>query len=269
MATRDDLKPRRVRGAVPEPGGEGRAVLVTGAARRVGAAVATRLAAAGYDVAIHHNRSGKEARALAKALATHGVAAEAVEADLSDAKDRKALVAAAAKVLGRPLTALVNNASTFPPRALADLTWKELAETLEVDAWAPFELSMAFARQVPRGGHGAVVNFLDARIVDEDRRHVGYHLAKRMLADFTRLCALELAPAVTVNGVGPGPTLPPPGSGESEGRALMERLRRRLPLQRTPEPADLAEAVRYLLEARAVTGQVLFVDGGRHLGRPA
>jgi len=245
----------------------GQAALVTGAGKRIGSAVAARIAAAGGDVVVHHHRSAKEAEVLAGALRKLGVEAATVEADLADAADRKRLVAAASKALGKRMTMLVNNASTFPLCTLAELSLEHLHEAVEVNAWAPFELTMALAGQVPAGGRGSVVNFLDARIVDEDRRHVGYHLAKRTLADFTRLCALELAPRVAVNAVAPGPTLPPPGMGEEEAKRLMARLRRRLPMQRTAEPEDLAEAVTYLLSTRVVTGQVLYVDGGRHLGR--
>lgn len=245
----------------------GQAALVTGAGKRIGSIVATRLAAAGCDVAIHHRASRKEADALAKALRKHGVETAPVEADLADAADRKGLVAAAGKALGKRLTLLVNNASTFPPRRLSELTWPTLKEDLEVNAWAPFELAMALAAQLPAGSRGNVVNFLDARIVDEDRRHVGYHLAKRMLADLTHLLALELAPKVAVNAVAPGPTLPPVGSSEAEGERMLARLKRKVPLQRLPEAEDLADAVLYLASSRSVTGQVLFVDGGRHLGR--
>ncbi len=110
---------------------------------------------------------------------------------------------------------------------------------------------------------GAVVNVLDARIADYDWDHVGYHLAKRMLADLTQLCAVRFAPAITVNGVAPGPVLPPRG----EGTAVLERWAKHLPLQRTPSPDDVADAVLYLLGSRSVTGQIVNVDGGRHLGR--
>lgn len=252
------------------PGGralEGRAALVTGSGQRIGAAIATRLAEAGCDVVLHHHRSAAAAQKLAAELGRHTVATATVGADLSEGADRLGLVAKAAKTLDRPIDLLVNNASTFPERRLSDLTLPDLHEDLEVNAWAPFELTMQLARGLPAGATGSVVNLLDARIVDEDRRHVGYHLGKRMLADFTRLCALELAPRVTVNGVAPGPTLPPPGTPEESGDRLMARLRDTLPLQRTPAPAELAEAVAYLLGAPGVTGQVLFVDGGRHLGR--
>lgn len=260
--------PRRRRPAVAFDELHGRAALVTGAGVRIGAAVARRLAASGVDVVIHHHKSAGAARGLADEIRGTGVRAATVAADLSVAADRKGLVAAAAKAIGRPLDLLVNNASSYPARRLPDLTWKNLEADLAVNAWAPLELTLAFAKQVPRGVVGHVVNFLDARIVDDDRGHAGYFLAKRLLTDLTRLCALELAPGICVNAVAPGPTLAAPGTAAGQGNAMLERLRQRLPLKRNPTADDLARAVIYLAGSRAHTGQILFVDGGRHLGRP-
>jgi pteridine reductase len=259
---------RRRRPTSPRHDLHGRTALVTGGAVRVGAAVARHLAAAGCDVVIHRNESVGQAKDLAASLQGRGVHAATVSGDLSKAADRKRILPSAAKAIGRPIDLLVNNASSFPVRQLMDLEWDDLLDDLAVNAWAPFELTRAFADQLPKGREGMVINFLDARIVDEDRRHVGYHFAKRMLADITRLTAIELAPRIAVNAVAPGPTLPPPGMDSRKGAALMERLRQRLPLQRTSTPDDLARAVVYLAGSRAHTGQVLFVDGGRHLGRP-
>ncbi len=244
----------------------GRAALVTGGAVRIGAAIARALAAAGADVAVHHHRSAAAAQALTADLRRLGVQAVAVAGDLAQAKTRAGLVAAAAKELGRPLDLLVNNASTYPERRLTDLGWGALQSDLLVNTWTPLELSLAFARQAAPGA--SIVNLLDARIVDDDRRHAGYWLAKRMLADVTRLCALELAPRVAVNAVAPGPTLAPPGTPDARAAAALGALGKRLPLRRTPTPDDVARAVVHLAASPGVTGQVLFVDGGRHLGRP-
>lgn len=234
---------------------------------RIGAAIARALAVAGADVVVHHHRSARAATALAAELRRHGVRAATVSADLRQAKARAGLLAAAGKALGRPIDLLVNNASTYAPRRLGELTWATLQDDVQLNAWAPLELALAFAQQVGREG-GSVVNLLDARIVDDDRRHAGYWLAKRMLADITRLAALELAPHVTVNGVAPGPALAPPGTPDAKGQAMLAGLRARLPLRRTPTPEDVARAVVHLAASASVTGQVLFVDGGRHLGRP-
>ncbi len=240
----------------------GTAALVTGGGRRIGARIVERLATLGCEVVIHAHESGPAAFQLASRLQAKGHRAAVIGGDLAKPKEAAGLVAAATKTIGRPLDFLVNNASPFPEAKLADLSWTALEETLKVTAWAPFELTRAFAGQVPSRRNGAVVNLLDARIADYDWEHAGYHLAKRMLADFTRLCAVEYAPAVTVNGVAPGPVSPP-----HDDASFLERMRRHLPLRKTPTQDDVADAVLYLLGARSVTGQVLFVDSGRHLGK--
>jgi pteridine reductase len=186
----------------------------------------------------------------------------AVQADLGDAKACTTLMGKAAKQLG-PVDLLVNNASTFPAVRLPDLQLEDLLRSIQVDAWAPLELTRALHAQVPKKRGGAVVNLLDARIADFDLAHAGYYLAKRMLADLTRMAAIEFAPLLRVNGVAPGPILPPPGGGKVD----LERWAKHLPLRRTPTPDDVAQAVGYLLGAPSITGEVVHVDGGRHLGR--
>lgn len=245
----------------------GRAALVTGAGVRIGAAIATALAHAGCDVVLHHHRSAQQAKALATALSATGAHVAVVGADLSKPGAAN-VVGAAAKALGRPLDLLVNNAATFPARKLRELRWPDLSATLALNAWAPLDLTRALEAQLPRGVVGSVVNLLDARLVDDDRGHAGYFLAKRMLADVTRLSALEFAPRIAVNAVAPGPTLPPASATASEAAQWSKRLQARLPLRRLPTPDDVAQAVLYLAASRAHTGQVLSVDGGRHLGRP-
>ncbi len=156
---------------------------------------------------------------------------------------------------------LVNNAATYTATKLADLEWSGLSRDIAVNAWAPLALTRAFHAQAKRAG--AVVNLLDTRIEDYDWDHLGYQLSKKMLRDITRLQAVEYAPKVRVNGVAPGPILPP----EGEGEAMLERVGKHLPLRKSPSPDDVADAVLYLLGAHGVTGEVLHVDGGRHLGR--
>ncbi|MES2155671.1 MAG: SDR family oxidoreductase [bacterium] len=244
--------------------------LVTGAGHRLGRVMALRLGALGARVVVHHGKSSSAAVDVCARLHRMGVEAVPVQADLSEPKQAETLVERARKAAGGPLRFLINNAADFPKAKLEKLEWDELAESLRIDAWAPLALTRAFAAQVERPADhdehtplGAVVNILDARIADYDWEHAGYHLAKRMLADLTQLCAVRFAPDVTVNGVAPGPILPPPG----EGKATLERWAKHLPLQRTPTPDDVADAALFLLGARSVTGQVVYVDSGRHLGR--
>ncbi|MEA3190789.1 MAG: hypothetical protein QOD77_1371 [Thermoplasmata archaeon] len=234
----------------------GSTALVTGGARRLGRVLALRLAALGCDLVVHHHDSAAEAFGLASELQALGVQATVAQADLREPAAAARLVEQARKQAGRPLRFLVNNASDFPPVKLEALEWPELEATLRLDAWAPFALTRAFVAQAP--AHAAVVNLLDTRIADYDWEHAGYYLAKRMLADLTRLCAVQFAPKATVNGVAPGPV--------KMGTDL-DHLAKHLPMRKLPHPDDVADAALYLLGAPAVTGQVLHVDGGRHLGR--
>lgn len=246
---------------------------MTGAGVRLGRAIALRLGQLGAHVIVHHHKSVKPAQAVCREIAKAGGKATAVSADLSRPAEPAALMAQATAIAGKPVRFLVNNASDFPATRLEDLQWADLEETLRLDAWAPFELARRFAQQLPKppkakstkgqARRGAVVNLLDARIADYDWAHAGYHLAKRMLADMTQLLAVQLAPSVTVNGVAPGPVLPPPGQGDE----VLARWAKHLPLQHTPTPDDIADATVFLLASASVTGQVLYVDGGRHLGK--
>lgn len=240
---------------------DGHTALVTGAGRRLGRVLALRLAALGCNLVLHANKSASDAFSVASKLQTRGVECHVLEADLDDPAQARLLVERAKKAAGRSINFLVNNASTFTPATVDGLEWDGLATDLRVNAWAPFELTRAFAKQTRRAG--AVVHLLDTRIADYDWQHVGYHLSKRMLADMTRLQAVSLAPKIRVNAVAPGPILPPDGEAE----AALERWGKHLPLRRTPSPDDVADAMLYLLGATGVTGQVLHVDGGRHLGR--
>jgi NAD(P)-dependent dehydrogenase (short-subunit alcohol dehydrogenase family) len=241
---------------------EGMTALVTGGAQRIGKVIALRLGELGANVAVHYRGSGAQAYGVCSQLQAKGVKAVALQADLADPEACKALVASARKEVGHAIDFLVNNASTFPAVRLQELEWDVLAATLKVDAWAPLELTRAVHKQLRKRG-GAVVNLLDARIADHDLGHAGYFLAKRMLADITRMAAIEFAPQMRVSGVAPGPILPPKDGDASD----LARWAKHLPLLRPPTPDDVADAVLYLLGARGVTGDVISVDGGRHLGR--
>lgn len=235
----------------------GKKALVTGGAKRLGRAIALALAREGVDVVIHSNTSGDEARALAAELERLGVRAWTASADFRVAGELESLLGRALDLAGG-LDVLVNSASIFPADRFADVTLASLFENLEVNAWAPLVLSRELARRV---GAGRIVNLEDSRLAGFDRTHAGYILSKHALAAITRALALELAPRITVNAVRPGLILPPPG----EGPSYVERLAGTLPLQRHGEPEDVADAVVYLASSGFVTGEVVYVDGGRHL----
>jgi NAD(P)-dependent dehydrogenase (short-subunit alcohol dehydrogenase family) len=235
----------------------GRGALVTGAGKRVGRAIALALARAGADVAVHYQGSEAEAREVASELEALGVKAPLLRADLSDAAELESLIPRASEAIGT-LEILVNNASIFPSDTLMTTTRDSLERNAAVNAWAPLVLIRAFAVQTERGH---VVNLLDSRVTGFDRSHVGYILSKHALGAITRLAAIELAPGIAVNGVAPGLILPPPGEDDS----YVERLARTVPLARRGAPEDIADAVIFLVSSRFITGEVIYVDGGRHL----
>jgi pteridine reductase len=249
----------------------GRTALVTGGARRLGRAIAEALAGAGADVLLHYRSSGKEAGEAAAALRALGVRAEAVQADLADTGRLETFWdrALESSPAGR-IDILVNSAAIFPEDTLSGFTPPELERSLNVNALAPLLLSRLFASSLRAravdgaleaplpGAAGVIVNLLDGRMSAPMRRHATYQASKRLLADFTRLLARELAPRVRVNGVAPGLVLPPAGLAD-EARLRLQDLNL---LGRWGEPQDVARAVLFLVENDFVTGQVLFVDGG-------
>ncbi len=235
----------------------GKTALVTGATKRIGRAIALALADQGVNVVVHYRHSAGDAEQLCKELGARRVRVWGVQADLEDAGQSQQLISKVLATAGA-LDVVVNNASLFLPGTLQELDFAGLVRHLQVNAWAPFVLSREFARQV---GRGSVVNLLDSRIIGDDRSHVAYILSKHLLAILTEMMAREFAPGITVNGVAPGAILPPPG----KEHAYLDQLAKSLPLERHGDPADIAGAVLYLLKSDFVTGQVVYVDGGRHL----
>jgi NAD(P)-dependent dehydrogenase (short-subunit alcohol dehydrogenase family) len=238
-----------------------RTALVTGAARRIGRAIAERLAAEGWGVVVHYHSSGEEAEAVVAAIEGAGGRAAAVAADLADPDDVAGLLSAAADALG-PVTALINNASAFEKDDLATLTRASWDQHLETNLWAPLALTKTFAAQLPAGAQGNVVNLLDQRVLNLTPHFLSYTVSKAALWTLTQTLALALAPRIRVNAIGPGPTLPSP----RQSRAEFDRQWARMPLGRGTTPEEIADAVIYLLGAPAVTGQLLALDGGQHLG---
>jgi pteridine reductase len=235
----------------------GRTALVTGAARRLGRATARALASEGANVIVHYGRSEAEAEGLAAELREGGREAWTLRADLERGEEVEALIPRALEQAGG-LQVLVNNASIFPASSLAEANLESLMRNIQVNAWAPFELSRSFAEHAKRG---AIVNFLDTRVAGYDWKHVEYILSKRMLAALTEMAAVQFAPDITVNAVAPGLILPPPGKDESYLEALADTV----PLKRHGDAEDIADAVLFLVKSDYVTGQVIYVDGGRHL----
>lgn len=232
-------------------------VLITGSARRLGRAIALDLAKHGYDIVVHYDRSADDAASLCVELRELGRSAWLVQADLSEAESCKQIAETCRADVG-PVHHLVNSASIFPEDTLNDLTRESLDSNLAINTMAPFTLSKLLHES---GNLKTVTNLLDTRVVDYDKNHVSYHLSKRALMSLTAMMALEWAPNLRVNAVAPGLILPP----EGKDREFLEALAHTNPLQTVGAEIDITSAVRFLIASTFITGQIIYVDGGRHL----
>ena len=238
-----------------------RTVLITGAAVRIGGVISETLARAGWDVVLHAHRSVAQADLLCGRLRDLGRQAWRVTGDLLSPGAPDALFAAAVAAAGH-LDALVNNASIFVRHPLADSPPDLFERLWRMNAGVPVHLTqLLFAHLAARGAHGCVVNLLDQRIARPSTGATPYVLSKKALETYTLCAAAELAPTLRINAVAPGAVLLPEAAGAKEPAGVF-------PLGVRPTPSDVAEAVRYLADATAVTGQILFVDGGQHLDGP-
>lgn len=234
--------------------------LVTGAAKRVGRAIALRLADEGYDVALHYRGSHAAALALQDEITAKGRKAIVVQGDLAKESDVRALVPKSAEGLQGPLGLMVNNASTFEPDpAPLDRTMWDFH--MEPNLRAPFVLAQMLADQVPADTHGAVVNIIDQRAFNLPHDFITYTLSKSGLWTLTRTMALALAPRIRVNGIGPGPVLPSTRQSDESFASQVEGV----PLQRSIPPEEIADGVVFLANAKSVTGQMIAMDSGQHL----
>jgi len=244
--------------------------LVTGAGKRLGRAMALYLAGRGHDVAVHYASSAAEAEATADAIQGLGQRAATLQADLLDEDAAQALVPRAIEALGGPITALVNNASIFEYDTLASATRRSWDRHLESNLRAPFVLTQHVAAQAPAPATDAmgeplaqalVVNMIDQRVRKPTPEFMTYTIAKMGLWALTQTAAQALAPAVRVNAIGPGPTV----QGVRQSAEHFARQRAATVLNRGAGPDDITAALGYFLDAPAVTGQLLCIDGGQHL----
>lgn len=235
-------------------------VLVTGAAQRIGHAIALALAGAGWRVAVHYNTSADAAARTVDAIRAAGGEAVAVQADLADDGQTAALVEKATQAVG-PLTALVNNASVFDHDQWDTVTPESWGRNMAVNLWAPFRLSQAFARQLPDEQQGAIVNLIDQRVWRLNPDFTSYTVSKTGLWTLTQTLAQALAPRIRVNGVGPGPVL----QSIHQSPEHFEQEAKGVPLERAVNPEEVADAVLFLLRSPAITGQMIAVDCGQHL----
>lgn len=236
-------------------------VLITGGAKRIGKALTESLANAGWTTAIHYFGSSDEAEALAKSITSSNGKAAIFSADLSNADETANLIPTVANTLG-PIGALINNASVFEEESWDDVTPESWTQHLGINLHAPFVLSQAFARALPSDAEGAIINIIDQRVFNLTPDFMSYTVSKSGLWTLTQTLAMALAPRIRVNGVGPGPTLP----NERQTDKVFQRQVSATPLQRKVDLSDITAAVAYLLTARSVTGEMIAVDSGEHLG---
>jgi NAD(P)-dependent dehydrogenase (short-subunit alcohol dehydrogenase family) len=247
-------------GAFPSPPVP-KAALVTGAGQRIGRACALALADAGFAVAVHYLHSSTTAEDVAAEIRDRGGRAVVLAADLADEDQTRTLLPRAAEALG-PIGVLVNNASVFENDTVDTATRESWDAHLAVNLRAPFVLIQEFARLLPADASGNVVNLLDERVWSLTPYFVSYTLSKGGLWTLTQTMALALAPRIRVNGIGPGPTLPSPRQSHEQ---FLEQCRS-MPLKRGTAPEEIAAALRFILAAPAMTGQMIALDGGQHLG---
>lgn len=237
-----------------------RTALVTGAARRIGAAIARDLAAAGWQVVLHANLSFPQGEALAAELVEGGARAIAVKADLSDLSALAGLLDAAEAAFGT-VDLLVNNASEFEPDEIGALGAERFERHLRVDLVSPCLLADLWAERLPEGREGHVINVVDQRVLRPTPKFFSYTLAKSALWTATMTMAQALAPRIRVNAIGPGPSF-------ANSRQTAEDFARQVaavPLKRGPSPEEFGRTVRFLVETPSITGQMICLDGGQHL----
>lgn len=235
--------------------------LVTGAARRIGRAIACDLGAWGWSVVVHYNSSADEAAKVVEEIEAAGGTAAALKADLSNEDETRRLMAGSVERFG-PIGCLVNNASRFDRDEFDTVTRASWDAHIEPNLRAPFVLSQDMAAALPEDRDGVIVNIIDQRVWNLTPHFLSYTLSKTGLWTLTRTLALALAPRIRVNGIGPGPTL----RNVRQTEAQFQRQQASVPLQRGASSEEVARAVRFIIDAPSMTGQMIALDGGQHLG---
>jgi len=231
--------------------------LITGGAKRIGRQISLALADRGYTIALHYNTSEEEAKSLEKEIRIKKRNCILLQADLNDEDQAEKLVSKAIKDIG-VIDLIINNASVFERNTFPETTRDIFNRHLNVNFKAPFFISQAYASQTTRGH---IINILDTKITKLSKYYFSYTLTKKMLYEFTRMAAKELAPHIRVNGICPGLIMPE----ETMKQSMLESLIKKTPLKQKGGVAYIVSAVNFLLDNEFITGDVIFVDGGRHL----
>jgi len=234
--------------------------IVSGGARRIGKALVEGLASDGWAVAIHHGTSAEAAQALAAHITSSGGTATTVACDLTQADAADTIMAAVGTDLG-PVNLLINCAALFEDDDATSVTAESFDAHMAINLRTPVLLARAFARQLPDGTDGNIINVIDQRVWRLNPRFLSYTLSKSGLWTATQTLAQALAPRIRVNGIGPGPTL----ANERQTPEDFTTQEKAVPLGRGPDIAEFHRAVRFILETPSMTGQMLALDGGQHL----
>ncbi len=233
-------------------------VLITGAAKRIGKAIALSLAADGWDVAIHYNNSAKEAEETAGQIRQLGRKAIIIQADLTDDAQVKTIFAKARKELGH-ISCLINNASIFKNDNISNLQTATMAENMATHLYAPLILAQEFSEQLK--GDGNIINMLDYCVLNLPDKFLSYAISKSALWTATQMIARQLAPAIRVNGIGPGNCL----MNYMENQEHFEKACKATPLEKPTSVDEVCNAVKFILSSPTMTGQIIALDSGKHL----
>jgi len=236
-------------------------VLITGAAKRIGRVIARDLAQAGWNIAVHYRNSEQQAEGLISELEGYGTRVVGLAADLADEAEVEHLFAAATDALG-PITCLINNASIFEEDTAMTATRTSWDRHMEVNFRAPFVLSQCLANALADGEGGSIINIIDQRVWNPTPEFTSYTLSKMGLWSATQVLAQSLAPHIRVNAIGPGPTLQSVHQSAADFAAEVDAV----PLQRPVMPEDISRGVLFILQSPTMTGQMIALDSGQHMG---
>ena len=236
-------------------------ILITGAAKRIGRAIALEMASRGWQIAVHHHDSQDDAEKTVATILENDGKAFAVQCDLSVRANTAQLIDQCAALAGEPVTALVNNASVFQGDDVMTATNEGWDKHLEVNLHAPFLLSQALASSLSDGTTGNIINIIDQRVLKLNPQYMSYTLSKSGLWTLTRTLAQSLAPTIRVNAIGPGPSL----VSVHQSDADFNREYTSVMLGKGPELKEIANTIAYILDTPSMTGQMIALDGGQHL----
>ena len=236
-------------------------VLITGAAKRIGKAIARGMAADGWRVVLHYGTSREEAESLVQVIRDDGGDAVTVHADLCDEEQTGSLIPKAFKMAG-PISCLINNASLFEEDSAETASRESWDAHMQINLRSPFVLIQALRDQLPEGFEGNVINIVDQRVRNLTPHFLSYTLSKAGLWTLTQTLALSLAPHIRVNAIGPGPVL----ANSRQTKEAFIKQWSSLPLSRSVAPHEIVDAIRFIIDAPSMTGQLIALDGGQQLG---